>query len=442
MEDAAPNVLDVKLASVSHATLDAVASAIWGIPFYDTEFLVRHKGRDQGVFLHSNIVLMLSSTAIELDAMEPSESEPVKGRRPVPRLNNASPRRRGPDVLLPGLDIDDEEIILDDESSSDDFDDASITMPPLRNRAATPDLGRVESVASREGSPPFRLSSQPMPQSMPVLDADAEATRSSSGLFSRLMRKRMNETQGSGAMTSASQKNAADQAGRLRRYSGKSRAPVGPLGSAPQVAFNSDVDTPSLPNSRASTPRNARRTPRKETSRKETPRGGGLPVKRIYVKGASPRTVQALVFYLYTNQAHFVSSPHQSPYSDASSLHEEAMELLGDGGKQNPSLWPPAFSSKAAYSLGHQLDLRDLSMRAFNHLALNMSSRTVLADLLSPFGDRFVEVQRAQLDYITENWEEVKTRPDFAPTIEHLVHGQYPNSSKSLFQLFSKLSVK
>ena len=28
---------------------------------------------------------------------------------------------------------------------------------------------------------------------------------------------------------------------------------------------------------------------------------------------------------------------------DATSLHEEASELLGDGSKQNPSLWPPAY---------------------------------------------------------------------------------------------------
>ena len=117
-------------------------------------------------------------------------------------------------------------------------------------------------------------------------------------------------------------------------------------------------------------------------------------------------------------------------------------ELLGDGSKQNPSLWPPAFSSKAAYCLGQQLDLPDLTLRAFDHLTLNLSSRTVLADLLSPFGDRFPEVQRAHLDFITLHWEEVKTRPDFGPTIENLVHGQYPNSSKSLFQLFSKLSIR
>ena len=51
--DAVP---EPKLASVSHVALDAIAAAIWGSPFYDTEFLVKHKGKDQSLFLHSNVV--------------------------------------------------------------------------------------------------------------------------------------------------------------------------------------------------------------------------------------------------------------------------------------------------------------------------------------------------------------------------------------------------
>lgn len=45
-----------KLASVSHVSLDAIAASIWGTPFHDTEFLVKHKGKDQSLFLHSSVV--------------------------------------------------------------------------------------------------------------------------------------------------------------------------------------------------------------------------------------------------------------------------------------------------------------------------------------------------------------------------------------------------
>lgn len=152
--------------------------------------------------------------------------------------------------------------------------------------------------------------------------------------------------------------------------------------------------------------------------------------------------MQALVFYFYTSQVHFVTVPHFAPQSDANSLHEEASEMLGDGSKSPASLWPPAFSNKAAFCLGEQLELHDLRLRAFDHLSLNLSPRTVLADLLSPFGDRFPEVQASYLDFITQHWEEVKTRPDFVPIINNLVHGQYPQSTHSLFNLFSKLSIR
>ena len=152
--------------------------------------------------------------------------------------------------------------------------------------------------------------------------------------------------------------------------------------------------------------------------------------------------MQALVFYLYTNQVHFVAFPHLPADGKVNDLHEEALEQMGDGSKQNPALWPPAFSSKAAYCLGQQLGLIDLTVRAFDHLTLNLSPRTVLSDLLSPFGDRFSDVQAAYLEFITHNWEHVKTQPDFVPTIENLAHGQYPKSSAALFQLFSKLSMR
>ena len=165
-------------------------------------------------------------------------------------------------------------------------------------------------------------------------------------------------------------------------------------------------------------------------------------VRRVLVKGVSPRTLQALLFYMYTNQVHFVSIPHMPPHGHKNSLHEEALSHLGNGSKQNPALWPPAFSNKAAYCLGKQLDLHDLAVRAFEHISMNLSVRSVLADLLSPFGDRFSDVQRVHLDFITQHWEEVKTRPDFVPIVENLAQGQYPKSSASLFQLFSKLSVR
>lgn len=393
---------------------------------------------------------MQAGTTIELDAMETAPPPGNARRAPA-----ATPNRRPAPGPVSRTAADDEEVLLDD--SDDEFDDATIDdastvqsanfVPAARTPAARP----TNAMAPPAVPPSINESTT----SLATTHSNGSATRSTS-IFSRLMKKK-SVRNNLGDSSFSSQASGAD-AGRLRRYSANADenapisvpntstggasmynarsagAPAGGPAGAPAGASGVPPSAPGTPRS------GARRNGNKPSSAAPPrPQAG---VKRFRVTGATPRSVQALIFYLYTSQAHFVSTPHQSPHSDATSLHEEANELLGDGSKQSPSLWPPTFSSKAAYCLGHQLELRDLSMRAFDHLTLNLSPRTVLADLLSPFGDRFAEVQRAQLDFITMHWEEVKTRPDFAPTIENLVHGEYPNSSKSLFHLFSKLSIR
>ena len=389
---------------------------------------------------------MQSGNTIELDAMEfdPPASKRAPGGAVRP---GASAGARGTGAVRPA----DDEVLLSDDDSTDSFDDASVN-----DTAST-----TSSVATATGplaAAPARAQAHQPPATPPTMSSRNQSTTSltsplnsvshrSASIFTKFMKRGNQARDELGGAADVPR----DESGRLRRYSALHEE-AGPGASSGASAPITQAPAPrgATAYGAAGSSGLAARAPAGAASRGSRPtRGSSAPmpppkngVKQFRVTGATPRSVQALLFYLYTSQVHFVSSPHQSPHSDATSLHEEASELLGDGSKQNPSLWPPAFSSKAAYCLGQQLDLPDLTLRAFDHLTLNLSSRTVLADLLSPFGDRFPEVQRAHLDFITLHWEEVKTRPDFAPTIENLVHGQYPNSSKSLFQLFSKLSIR
>lgn len=188
---------------------------------------------------------------------------------------------------------------------------------------------------------------------------------------------------------------------------------------------------------------------------------------RVQVTGCSAATLQALVFYLYTGHATFASRlPAPAPSrrygrarrdssstasfnSDRSgSADEHSAEELGNEDASIPALcvskspsYPPVFSATAAYCVGRQLGLRDLATKAFDHICLELSPKTVLADLLSPFVDRFDEVQRAHLEYVSDNWDRVKRRPDFEHTVNRLVSGGYPKANKALLKLFAKLSV-
>lgn len=294
---------------------------------------------------------------------------------------------------------------------------------------------------------------EPAASATPARRGGLESSRFGGASFFKNLRKKKDDTPGA-AMSPRSPDADANAAsdGRLRRYS---EAPI----SGPVAGRTGVPPSPPTPRARAisggaveSAPRGPgvgttslvpRVAPSNASSRRSKRHSSSLPrgMRRVIIKGVSPRTMQALLFYLYTNQVHFVSIPHIPPHGQLNELHDEALEHLGNGSKQNPALWPPAFSNKSAYCLGKQLDLPDLMLRAFEHISLNLSTRSVLADLLSPFGDRFSDVQRVHLDYITRHWEEVKTRPDFVPIVENLAHGQYPKSSASLFQLFSKLSM-
>lgn len=187
---------------------------------------------------------------------------------------------------------------------------------------------------------------------------------------------------------------------------------------------------------------------------------------RVQVTGCSAATLQALVFYLYTGHATFASRlPPPAPsrryrrsrrdssssaslhsdrsaddHSDDSQADDDAASIPAPRVSKSPS-YPPVFSATAAYCVGRQLGLRDLAEKAFDHICLELSPKTVLADLLSLFVDRFDEVQRAHLEYVAENWDRAKRRPDFEVTVAKLVSGHYPKANKALLKLFAKLSV-
>lgn len=51
-----------KLASVSYVALDAIAAGIFGTPFYDTEFIVPHQGREELLYAHSHVIKVACPT--------------------------------------------------------------------------------------------------------------------------------------------------------------------------------------------------------------------------------------------------------------------------------------------------------------------------------------------------------------------------------------------
>lgn len=460
-----------KLASVSYVALDAIAAGICGTPFYDTEFIVPHKGRDETLYAHSHVIktscpalyrMIQKNSTLRLDSMEVQSALHSTAASAAGETASLTPSCITEETFADAPSEEETEFAEDDDTIEEESimsvpastqEQPAGRLPPgavptrasMRGPEAPPKLSSPIHINGSEGSPPS------IPKSMTPI-ANPAARRAPEPFpgasFFKNLRKKKDSIQDIAPI-------AELEHARLRNA--EPNTPVtGSLAPSPALARSSAPPTESA----EAGPRRARHASgapvqhagraSSRTSRTSRSAGRSRPsshvrvpgVRRVVVKGVSPRTLQALLFYLYTSQVHFITIPHIPPHGQLNEIHEEALAHLGDGSRQNAAVWPPAFSNKAAYCLGQQLDLPDLKLRAFDSISRNMSVRSVLADLLSPFGDRFGDVQRVHLDFIMQHWDEVKTRPDFVPIVENLAHGQYPKSSASLFQLFSKLSVQ
>lgn len=461
-----------KLASVSYVALDAIAAGICGTPFYDTEFIVPHKGRDETLYAHSHVIktscptlyrMIQKNSTLRLDSMEvqtalPSAAASTAGGDTASLTPSCITEETFADApseeeteYADDDDTIEEESIMSVPASTQEPSSGRVppgvvpTRASMRGPEAPPKLSSPIHIQGSEASLPS------IPKSLALIANNAarrgpESFRGAS--FFKSLRKKKDTIQDSEPIAELEQARLRHAEPNTPMTGTLAAPPALPRASAPPTesaeagprrarhASAASVQHAGRTSSRAS------RTTRSAGRSRPSSHGRVPGVRRVVVRGVSPRTLQALLFYLYTNQVHFVTMPHIPPHGHLNEIHEEALAHLGDGSRQNAGVWPPAFSNKAAYCLGQQLDLPDLKLRAFDSISQNMSVRSVLADLLSPFGDRFGDVQRVHLDFIMQHWDEVKTRPDFVPIVENLAHGQYPKSSASLFQLFSKLSVQ
>ncbi|EPQ28465.1 uncharacterized protein PFL1_03768 [Pseudozyma flocculosa PF-1] len=479
----APAPANVEKTAVSEHALEAIHHAISGQPWADLELIVSHGSGTQSVFANSNIlkkacpVLMKEinrTGALELDTMEDLNpvgggksgrrtasaslsSRPTSARRTsssglLDYSSNGRPRERAPGSFNRrsegGDEYDDaQDSFLGDDNNDDDVDrefprkksgairrdDNLVDDDELEHEDDVDEASsylaaghRVAKVPGSNGSTPVETPSSPF------------ANTFSKARLSRFV-KFMGKDKTPDALESPSlatgpvvpgKEDYLSEGGRVRRYSAANdlyprSGEMGANGSRPTI-------------------------------------GGRAPAaSRVHVSGCTPGTLQALIFYLYTGQTRFARKPTRrvggaGDESDLSSDEEDDVddedadhddeadvpEASGDkhDGSKSQS-YPPLLSSRAAYCLGHQLNLPDLQARAFAHLCGLLSSRTVLGDLLSPFVDRFAEVQQAHLDYISKHWDSVKSRDDFAPIIGKLVKGEYPKANAALLQLFAKFRI-
>ncbi|CAO1627429.1 unnamed protein product [Jaminaea pallidilutea] len=165
----------------------------------------------------------------------------------------------------------------------------------------------------------------------------------------------------------------------------------------------------------------------------------------IAVTGCSFETLQALIFYLNTNQIAFTEKTSSSACTAGG---KDVPVVLNDSPHlRAPPSFPtlltvPMIAPKSAYSLSRQLRLNNLEARSFEEVRKRFDTDEILEDLLSPLGERFQVVREAMLDFVAKNWDTIRQSPRTATVLSRLAQGHYPAASAQLVQLWSLFDIR
>ncbi|KAL8293424.1 hypothetical protein RQP46_000125 [Phenoliferia psychrophenolica] len=121
----------------------------------------------------------------------------------------------------------------------------------------------------------------------------------------------------------------------------------------------------------------------------------------VFVTDAAYSTYRAVVVWIYTGQITF--APIQS--------------------SATPKRYPNSVSPKSVYRLAHFLDISDLKTLALAAFKQQVSSANAAVELFSETSRLYEEVQAVLLDFVVQQWSEVKNS-DGMQEIERLLEAE------------------
>ncbi|GAA6039827.1 hypothetical protein JCM8097_004243 [Rhodosporidiobolus ruineniae] len=132
-----------------------------------------------------------------------------------------------------------------------------------------------------------------------------------------------------------------------------------------------------------------------------------LPCKTIIVTDTAYSTYFAVLVYLQTGHIAFapLSSSFRFSSSDPGSSRSSSISSVLSS---SPTL-PPPVSPKSTYRLAHLLSLSSLQSLALSNLVSQLTPINAAPEFYSDVATCYAEVRDKVLEYVVENWEEVKT---------------------------------
>ncbi|GAA5892074.1 hypothetical protein JCM6882_005688 [Rhodosporidiobolus microsporus] len=140
----------------------------------------------------------------------------------------------------------------------------------------------------------------------------------------------------------------------------------------------------------------------------QPPEADDVPYRQITITQTAFATYHAVLIYLQTGFIHFgpLSSSFPSLNSPSPKFRSRA-DFLSESLADKLSL-PLPVSPKSIYRLAHLLQLDDLQERALDSVRSSLSAANAAAELFSPTAIAYDELRKVILEFVKENWKEVR----------------------------------
>ncbi|OCH92548.1 hypothetical protein OBBRIDRAFT_791147 [Obba rivulosa] len=151
------------------------------------------------------------------------------------------------------------------------------------------------------------------------------------------------------------------------------------------------------------------------------------------IAGVASSTWEALIFYLCTGIISF------APLSSEAADLQRDMCIKAYKAKY-PKRAAPC-SAKSMYRLGVRLRHEELKARAFNHLKMQLSERTIIAEIFSEFASKFEDVREMELDILAQHWHILKNSKSLSQKIDDFADGKLPHAGEVVKEIFRRMSM-
>ena len=161
--------------------------------------------------------------------------------------------------------------------------------------------------------------------------------------------------------------------------------------------------------------------------------------QQIEVRETAYSTMCAVLLYLQTGHIKFapIRSSHALPHEE---LVTERKAFLGASLHEYPTL-PPPVSPKSVYRLAHLLERAELQKMALDSLASSLTISGAVHELFSPVSVAYDTVRKVIVNFVVDNWKEVKPTEAWQAVRAKVASGQMEGGAQVLFDLFAAIDT-